>query len=146
MPATGQKKLLLDLNPQFKELEFARVEEVHWKDSDGQDVRGGLYYPIGYVPGKRYPLVIQTHGWNSHRFWIDGAYTSGYAAQALAAKGIMVLQADENYTEQNTFASVKREVATLENAIQYLDAKSLIDRNRVGLRASALPEFMSSML
>jgi WD40 repeat protein len=132
-PETGQKKLLLDLNPQFKELEFSRVQEIHWTDPDGHDVSGGLYYPIGYIAGNRYPLVIQTHGWNSHRFWIDGAYTSGYAAQALAAKGIMVLQADENYAGQNTFASVKREVGTLERAIEYLDAESLVDRERVGV-------------
>jgi dipeptidyl aminopeptidase/acylaminoacyl peptidase len=132
-PTTGRKRLLLDLNPQFSDLDFARVEEVHWKDSEGENVSGGLYFPIGYDPGKRYPLVIQTHGWNPHRFWIDGAYTSGYAAQALAGNGIMVLQAGSNYDGTNTFASVKREVGTLENAIKYLDARSLIDPKRVGL-------------
>ncbi len=128
-----QNILLLDLNPQFKNLNFARVEEIHWKDPDGHDVSGGLYYPLNYLPGKRYPLVIQTHGWNPHRFWIEGAFTSGFAAQTLAGKGIMVLQADENYEGMYTYAGLKREVAALEGAIDNLDARSIIDRNRIGL-------------
>ncbi len=48
--------LLLDPNPQFEHLTFGKVEEVHWKASDGQEIRGGIVYPVGYLPGRRYPL------------------------------------------------------------------------------------------
>ncbi len=37
-------------------------ELVSWKGADGQDVEGLLTYPVGYQEGKRYPLVVQTHG------------------------------------------------------------------------------------
>lgn len=131
---THEKTLLLDLNPQFTNLKFARVEEVSWNGADGRQVRGGLYFPLDYVPGKKYPLVIQTHGWDARKFWIDGPYTTAFAAQPLAAKGIMVLQADEN--ESNDFDTPRelpREVSSLEAAIDYLNKRGVIDTNRVGI-------------
>jgi dipeptidyl aminopeptidase/acylaminoacyl peptidase len=133
-PGTGHRTLLLDLNPQFQDLQFARVEQIEWKASDGHNVKGGLYYPVDYVPGERYPLVIQTHGWNPNRFWIDGPWTTAFAAQPLASKGIAVLQADEGRIDFGAQKDeAEREVASFEGAIDYLDSRGLIDRNRVGL-------------
>ena len=62
--ATGRKSLLMDLNPQFQNLALAKVEEITWKDAHGIEVKGGLYWPPDYVAGKKYPLILQTHGWN----------------------------------------------------------------------------------
>ena len=135
---TKEQALLFDLNPQFKILKFGKEEQVRWKATDGHEVEGGLYYPVDYVPGKRYPLVIQTHGFRPDRFQIDGPYTSVFAAQPLAGKGIMVLQA-----EKPDHAELIRNVATpkeaewkmsaYEGAIDYLDERGLIDRTRVGI-------------
>jgi dipeptidyl aminopeptidase/acylaminoacyl peptidase len=126
--------MLLDLNPQFDDLKFARVEEIEWKGSDGHDVRGGLYYPVHYVAGKRCPLVIQTHGWNPKKFWIDGPWTWAFAAQALAGKGFAVLQVpDPDEDLAGTPGETARAVAAFEGAIEYLDGTGLIDRARVGL-------------
>ena len=134
-PATGQKVLLLDLNPQFSGLKFAEVEAIQWKGSDGHTVNGGLYYPVDYVKGKRYPLVIQTHGWEPAKFWIDGPVTTAFAAQELAGKNMMVVQADEiaGGSDWGTMQEVTREVSTFEGVIDDLDHKGLIDRDRVGI-------------
>lgn len=133
-PKSERRAMLLDLNPQFDQLRFARVKEIEWKGSDQHEVKGGLYYPLDYVSGERYPLVIQTHGWSPKEFMIDGAYTSADAAQALAGHGIMVLQADDsNLHASGTLGEAPRETATYEGAIDYLDREGLIDRNRVGI-------------
>jgi len=130
-----KRSLLLDLNPQFKDLRFAKEEEIRWTVSDGHEVKGGLYYPLDYVPGKRYPLVIQTHAFVAHQFWIDGPWTTAYAAQPLAGAGIMVLQIDEMDGHYDDFTPewVQKQVALLESAIDHLDKLKLIDRNRVGI-------------
>jgi len=128
-----RKAMLLDLNPQFGELRFGRVDEIKWKGTDGHDVNGGLYYPIDYVAGRKYPLVIQTHGWFPGQFLIDGIFPSAFAAQGLAGKNIMVLQANEAFDDQNTPKEVENEVATFEGAIDFLDQRGFIDRNRVGI-------------
>src|SRR6202158_3833202 len=132
-PSTNRRAILFDLNPQFRALHFARVEEVRWKKSDGPEVKGGLYYPVGYEAGKKYPLVIQTHGFNPDQFWIDGPYSTAFAAQPLAGKGIMVLQADEGWDMDDSPGEGDREVFNLENAIGYLNSMALIDSSRVGI-------------
>jgi hypothetical protein len=134
-PSTGKRSLLMDLNPQFENLALARVEEIAWKAGHGTELKGGLYWPPDYVPGKKYPLVIQTHGWISERFWMDGPFTTGFAAQALASKGFFVLQVGEagDWHISDTPKEVRLATAGYESAIDYLDHKGLINRNRVGM-------------
>jgi hypothetical protein len=136
---SDQKTQLIDLNPAFARLQFGKVEAVSWKATDGHEVLGGLYLPPGYRPGTRYPLVIQTHGFRKDRFWIDGPWSSAFAAAALAAKGIVVLQVggstesseDSKYVESPDEAP--RQMAAYEGAIDYLDGRGLIDRTQIGM-------------
>jgi len=136
--AGHEKKVLLDLNPQFAGIRFGREEQIRWKARDGHEVEGGLYYPVDFVPGRRYPLVIQTHGFQPDRFEIDGPYTSVFAAQPLAAKGIMVLQAEKPDRSAvlghlATGAEAQWRISAYEGAVDYLDARGLVDRSRVGI-------------
>ena len=133
-----ERKVLLDLNPQFEKMKFGHVEAVRWKARDGHEVEGGLYYPADFVPGRKYPLVIQTHGFKPDRFQMDGPYTSVFAAQPLAAKGIMVLQAEKPDRSAvlghlATEGEARWRISAYEGAIDYLDARGLIDRSRVGI-------------
>jgi dipeptidyl aminopeptidase/acylaminoacyl peptidase len=141
-PKSRQKVLLLDLNPQLRQLALANVEEITWRARDGHEVKGGLFYPIDYVPGVRYPLVIQTHGWwGPKRFRLDGPWSADYAAQVFAGKGIMVLQAEEERQDDlaavakytDTPVELRRAVSVYEAAIDQLNQKGLIDQNRVGI-------------
>ncbi len=130
--ASKEKVKLLDLNPQFKHLAFGRVEDIRWQDAQGRTLKGLLYFPVSYTPGRRYPLVIQTHAYEPHRFWIDGAWTTAYAAQPLAGKGIVVLQVGYN-DGLNTPDEAPGELANYESAIAHLDHLGLVDLNRIGL-------------
>ena len=136
---TGRNKtLLLDLNPQFQRLCFGREQTIFWRATDGHPVRGGLYFPPNYQPGHRYPLVIQTHAFDPTQFWMDGPWSSAYAAQPLASKGIVVLQmggsSDSSDTAyRSTPEEALRQMAAFEGAIDHLDREGIIDRNRVGI-------------
>jgi dipeptidyl aminopeptidase/acylaminoacyl peptidase len=136
---TGKRSLLLDLNPQFREFSLGNVETVKWRATDGHEVGGGLYFPPDYQPGHRYPLVIQTHGYEEDRFWMNGPWNSAFAAQPLAAQGIMVLQVGDSITPGedrkyvNTPSEGPRRMAAFEGAIDELDRRGLIDRDRVGI-------------
>ncbi|MGB7281332.1 MAG: hypothetical protein WBE13_03635 [Candidatus Acidiferrum sp.] len=131
---TKRKVTLLDLNPQFAGLRFGKVEEINWKDGTGRPVRGGLYLPPDYVAGKKYSLVIQTHGFDSHGFVVDGNYTTASAAQPLVSKGIVVLQMNDIFQDSlDTPEETERAMSAYESAVQYLDQKGIIDRSRVGL-------------
>jgi hypothetical protein len=138
-PNSGRTGVLMDLNPQFAELQFGREEIIQWTSSDGHSMKGGLYFPVGYVQGKRYPLVIQTHGFLPERFWPEGPWSSAFAAQALAGKGIFVLQIGtaDNVEEErgavNTPREAPREMASYEGAIEDLDRRGWVDPSRVGI-------------
>jgi dipeptidyl aminopeptidase/acylaminoacyl peptidase len=133
-PKIGRKSLLMDLNPQFSRLSFGKVEDVKWRDMLGNETEGGLYWPRDYVPDRKYPLVIQTHGWNRDKFWPDGPWTTAFAAQPLAGKEFFVLQVpDPNWQVWNTALEAPLAMAAYEGGIDYLAERGLIDRNRIGI-------------
>jgi hypothetical protein len=134
----GAPALLLDLNPQFQYLHFGRVEELTWVTAAGQRIAGGIYFPPNFNPNRRYPLVIQTHAWKRDRFWIDGPWTTAYAAQPLAARDMIVLQVNDEYVpahfgKDGQLEEVRKALAIYRSAIAYLDAQRLIDISRVGI-------------
>jgi hypothetical protein len=133
-PENGARTVLLDPNPQFAMLDLATVEEIDFQGSDGTPWKAGVYLPPGAKAGQRYPLVIQTHGWNRQRFEIDGESTAGYAAQALAAAGMMVAQLPYEVQDQNTVSEGPKSMAQFQGLMDELDRRGLIDRRKVGLQ------------
>ena len=145
-PASGREKIITQLNPQFKDLLFGHVEVYQWTDKDKQPWMGGLVYPPDYQPGQRYPLMIQTHGFDPHEFLIEGpaANQGAYAAQALANKGIVVLQMQDR--EVGYPARFTNQLG-IEALIDQLDKDGIIDRQKVGLMGfSATGHIVQHML
>lgn len=132
-PKTGEKRILLDLNPKFKNLEFGEVRDLGTLTNNGLSVKAGIYLPVGYKPGIRYPLVIQTHEWTPERFWIDGPFHSACAAQALAGKGFVVAQIALNRSHRYSLQEVQEEAAGYDAVISYLDKKEMIDTSKIGI-------------
>jgi dipeptidyl aminopeptidase/acylaminoacyl peptidase len=85
-------RVIWDPNPQLKNIELGEASIYKWKDKEGKIWRGGLYKPVNYKAGERYPLVIQTHGFAESEFRPSGVMSTAFAARALAAAGIAVLQ------------------------------------------------------
>src|SRR5205814_268471 len=87
-----ETRVLWDPNPQLKNLELGEATVYIWKDNRGKERRALLFKPGDYKPGQRYPLVIQTHGFSETLFQPSGGLTTAFAARAMAAAGIVVLQ------------------------------------------------------
>jgi dipeptidyl aminopeptidase/acylaminoacyl peptidase len=75
----------------LEQFRLPRVELLSWKGADGVEVEGLLSYPLDYEPGRRYPLVVQTHGGprSSDKFSF-GRWVS--YPQVLTARGWAVLR------------------------------------------------------
>jgi dipeptidyl aminopeptidase/acylaminoacyl peptidase len=130
---TGEKYLVLDPNPQFTEIEFGRVEDIKFTIGDGSEVHSGLYFPPDFISSKKYPLVVQTHGFDPNGFWIDGSFTTAFAAQALAARGFLVLQVPDLHKWAETPEEAPQMSDVLERAIATVEKRGILDRGRIGI-------------
>jgi dipeptidyl aminopeptidase/acylaminoacyl peptidase len=124
--------IIWDPNPQLKRIRMGVVSIFRWKDKTGRDWVGGLYKPPDYVRERRYPLIIQTHGFAPQEFRPSGASTTAFAAQELAAVGFLVLQISD-CPIRNTPEEGPCQVAGYESAVDRLSMDGLIDPNRIGI-------------
>jgi hypothetical protein len=125
--------LIWDPNPQLAEIQLGKVAVDHWQDDRGRQWSGILAKPPNYDPGRRYPLVIQTHGYDANLFFTDGEYTTASGGRALAARGIIVLQMDVSLEHASTSAEGPDNLAGLISAINHLVKETLVDPKLVGV-------------
>jgi dipeptidyl aminopeptidase/acylaminoacyl peptidase len=147
---TGRTRVLLDPNPNLLGFALGHVEMTRWVDSAGLPWEGRLYYPAHYVPGVRYPLVIQTHGYagkNEFSIYGMGGQSFGgvplgpgwsvFLAQPLASRDIAVLQiagSEKPSTQEETDISrAKSKAWALADAAKHLVDMGLVDRDKVGI-------------
>ena len=126
-------RMLWDPNPDLASAAMGKVSVIRWSDDSGYEWTGGLIKPVGYVPGRRYPLIIQTHGFAAYRFLTDGYYPTAMAAQPLASAGFVVLQIETRRSHYTTREEVDDQVDGFLAAIETLDREGLIDPLKVGL-------------
>jgi len=92
---TQVSRAIWDPNPQLKNLALGEAKVYQWKDKAGRAWKGGLFKPVPYESGRRYPLVIQTHGFSETEFRPSGLFPTAFAARALAGAGLVVLQVQD---------------------------------------------------
>lgn len=74
-----------------EEFDLPEQNVVRWKGEDSIDVEGMIIFPNNYEEGKRYPLVVQTHGGpRSSDQW--GIFSTTSFATVLAANGYVILR------------------------------------------------------
>lgn len=135
-----------DPNPRLRsEFTLGHVEVIEWNDRDGQKWKGLLYYPVNFDRGRRVPLVLQTQNFGTATtfslygpgfpFPGLGPGYSIYAAQALANRGIAVLQIENKEIPGTSLSPREPEMYSkaFESAIEHLDKEGVIDARRVGL-------------
>jgi dipeptidyl aminopeptidase/acylaminoacyl peptidase len=54
-------KKLTDLNPHLKEKALSHTELISYRDTDGKNLYGVLFYPANYEKGKKYPLITEVY-------------------------------------------------------------------------------------
>lgn len=139
--ASGRELRLTQLNPQYSAEAWGTMREYSWTDAVGRRWDGGLMVPADFKQGIKYPLVIQTYGFDPTRFYRDGTNeregaTSGFAGRAFLREGMLVLAlpwratTDAPRDEHGAYVAFAEGVS---GAIDALVAQGLVDRERIGI-------------
>lgn len=101
---------LTSLNPQIAQFALGHTEIVRWKSTDGTSVEGVLLEPVGYEPGKRYPLLVEAHGGPTGATSAAFKASWGSPGQVWAGRGWAVLypnpRGSTNYGERFMRANI----------------------------------------
>ncbi|MBV8326696.1 prolyl oligopeptidase family serine peptidase [Chryseobacterium sp.] len=96
----GKEKgtVIFQSNPQDKTSALIRREIVYFTNKDGTLLKGLLYYPIGYVKGKKYPMVthiyeVQSRNPNQYLSPLNN-FPVGFSIKGLLEQGYFVYLPD----------------------------------------------------
>jgi dipeptidyl aminopeptidase/acylaminoacyl peptidase len=134
----GKPRVLLDPNPQLAKIALGKASLYHWRDAEGITWSGALVTPPDFSPRTRYALVIQTHGMDRSRFLADGPSAisaTGFAARALAARHIVVLQVEEANKHEGTALESEAGAAGYRAAVKQLISEGIVEPGKVGILA-----------
>lgn len=85
---TGTPRRLTHVNDLAATHALGKMIALEWTTSNGMKHDGTLTYPVRYVPGKKYPLVLVVHGGPT----FASTLTWDSLAQSFAGRGLFVFQ------------------------------------------------------
>ncbi len=150
---------ITSLNPGFKKKMFTPSETITWEGACGDSVEGVLFYPEGYEPGKRYPLMLVIHGgpWECDKDrWQSYQWIAPY--HILSQKGAFVLA--PNYHGSTGYGVNGIDFATsiqkgmfytlitedIEKGMNWLIELGMVDENRLGTMGWSCGSIISNAL
>lgn len=96
-PALANLQPLTNINPQFYQFEMGASRLIDYKSSDGRELNAALLMPVGYQPGKRYPLIVKVYGGEMLSRYVNQFAFTQYGndnMQLFATRGYAVLIPD----------------------------------------------------
>jgi dipeptidyl aminopeptidase/acylaminoacyl peptidase len=139
VPTRASWRQLVDANPHARNFQLGVEEEITWRSTDGKTVGGVLIKPVGYQPGRRYPLIVAIHGGPASADVLG--FNGGYGGQVYAGAGYAVLRPNyrgsTNYGEAhktdivgNYFQKGFEDIMT---GVDHLIAQGIVDSTKMGV-------------
>lgn len=130
----NSKKVIMESNTHQKKYSWGFSRQISYTDAKGNALKGALYYPAGYDPEKKYPLVVNVYEvFSKHfdRYVIPSDYnTSGFNSANLTTQGFFVLKPDIAYEiGKPGFSATDCVMAAVDAAIK----TASIDSTKMGL-------------
>lgn len=135
-------KRLTDENGWMNDVHVARVAPFPWKTDTGMTAVGVLTYPVDYVEGRKYPLVLDIHGGPIETStWDMTGLEGGSIAQILAAHGYFVFRPNYRGSDNEGDAFLQAIVGDVTSgpgrdnlaAVDALRKTGMVDESRIGV-------------
>lgn len=149
---THETRVVTDLNPKLRAKAFGETTRIRWSGPYDEGTSFGyLIKPVNYVPGRRYPLIVQIkdEGYypEDNSFIIDGQEQySGAAIQPLANLGFVVLFTPWPLSAREVMETpeeAERFLTHIETGIDHLDRLELIDTSKIAITGWSRAGFMT---
>ena len=146
---------LTHLNRGFDAYARARSIEVKWRAADGQPDDGILTYPVGYHAGKRYPLVVFSHGGpEAASIGHFDVYEIGPLRALFAAQGFLVFE--PNYRGSDNLGNAHEHAifrdpgngpdSDVISGIRMLEKRGIVDTSRIAAVGHSYGGYMTGWL
>ena len=148
------KKLakLTEVNLWLKKINIVRQEKIIYNARDGLEIQGVLFYPLNYEEGKKYPLIVHIHGGPEHS--TSNGWQTAYNrwGQIAAAKGFFVFMPNYRASSSRGVEFTMKGFGDLAggefndviDGIDYLIAKGLVDKDKVGIGGGSYGGYFSA--
>jgi dipeptidyl aminopeptidase/acylaminoacyl peptidase len=138
-------KQLTKTNPFQSNYAWGKEELIDYKNSHGEHLQGALYYPAGYDPGKKYPMIVYMYeklsdGLHQYSAPSERNYYSG---GAITSHGYFLLQPDIVFRPRDPGVSVADCVTS---AVKRVMQMNVIDPKKVGIMGHSWGGFDSTYL
>jgi dipeptidyl aminopeptidase/acylaminoacyl peptidase len=131
-PDLAAAKQVTNTNAFMSKYAWGRSAIVEFKSDRGVRLQGALFYPAGYEPGKKYPMVVYLYEKLSdgvHRF-VPPSEREYYNASAFTTQGYFFFQPDIVFRPREPGLSVRE---CVEPAVKKVISMGLVDPARIGV-------------
>jgi dipeptidyl aminopeptidase/acylaminoacyl peptidase len=147
---TAKPRRLTNINGFVDGLGLGKTESIDWRGPNGFLEDGVLTYPVGYQPGRRYPLVLLIHGGPA------AASTVKFASlpQLLAAAGFIVFQ--PNYRGSTNLGDAYQHAIFRDTGegpgkdvmagVAAVEKLGIVDQSRIGVSGWSYGGYMTAWL
>lgn len=140
-----EAKQVTKTNPFQSDYAWGRSELVEYKTERGERLQGALFYPAGYEPGRKYPMVVYLYERLSdgiHRYSAPSE-RDYYNAAAFTQHGYFLYQPDIKFQPREPGRSV---IACVTPAVKKVIGMGLVDERKVGVVGHSWGGFDASYL
>jgi dipeptidyl aminopeptidase/acylaminoacyl peptidase len=134
-------------NPQQKKYFWGKSELIEYKNSKGIKLKAALFYPAGYDPSKKYPMIVNIYEIKSSELYhyVNPTYyqENGFNTSIMTAEGYFVLFPDISLEYQNPGLSAADCVIS---AVEKVIALNIIDKEKIGLTGHSFGGYESSFI
>ena len=124
---------------------WGRSETIEYKNDRGERLQAALYYPAGYEPGRKYPMVVYMYERLSDgvHLYFSPSDRDVYNTSVFTSSGYVVLRPDIVFRPRDPGVSVKE---CVEAAVRRVIAMGIADPARVGTIGHSWGGFDSAYL
>ncbi len=144
----------IKLNANLLHKKITKTETISWAGANDDEVTGILYYPYNYKEGRKYPLIVATHGGPSGVNMDRWQESWAYYSQLLAEKGAFVLNTNYHGSSNHGLEFVESikghyydlEMIDITNGIHLLEKQGKIDMDSLGAMGWSNGAILTTML